>query len=264
MFFDLSLAWLIFPCIGICAGLLAGLLGIGGGMVLVPGLFFYLKHENLAPGNEMLFALGTSLACIVPTSMSATLAHQRKNNVDWNAFKQLVPGLLLGGLCGAQLANILASHWLERIFGILCLLLSLRIFIGFKPKHIKQKSKFEHAGYGGLMGSIAALTGIGGGALVNPYMLWSGFSTYHAVGTSAASVFAISSVSTLAYIFLGHDSALEQAHIGYVIWPAVLAVALFSVLAAPLGAKLAYHLPEKRLKQLLATLLLVVSIKFLL
>ncbi len=259
---DFSIAWLIFPLIGIIAGLLAGLLGIGGGIILVPGLFFYLKTQNLAPGAEMPFALGTSLACIVPTSISATLAHHRMQNIRWDVFKRLAPGLLVGGIIGGLLADKLDSLLLEKIFGLLTILIALRIFIGFTAKHIIKKSNTQHFLYGGFMGSIASLTGVGGGALVNPYMLWSGFDAHLAVGTAAASVVAISSFGSLTYIFTGLDANIQQAHIGYIIWPAVLAVGVFSMSFAPLGAKLAVKLPKEKLKQLLGILLLIVGLKF--
>ena len=262
--FDFTTAWLIFPLIGIIAGLLAGLLGIGGGIILVPGLFFYLQAQNLAPGAEMPFALGTSLACIVPTSISATLAHHRMQNIRWDVFKRLAPGLLLGGVLGGLLADKLDSLLLEKIFGVLTLLIALRIFIGFTAKHIIKKTPTEHFVYGGVMGTIASLTGVGGGALVNPYMLWSGFDVHKAVGTAAASVVAISSFGSLTYIFTGLDASINEAHIGYVIWPAVISVAIFSIICAPIGAKLAVKLPKDRLKQILGLLLLLVGLKFLL
>lgn len=262
MSFDFTTAWLIFPLIGIIAGLLAGLLGIGGGVILVPGIFFYLKSQNLAPGAEMPFALGTSLACIVPTSLSATRAHHHMQNIRWDVFKRLVPGLLLGGILGGLLADKLDSLLLEKIFGLLAILIALRIFIGFTAKHIIKKTQTEHFVYGSLMGSIASLTGVGGGALVNPYMLWSGFDAHKAVGTAAASVVAISSFGTMTYIFTGLDSSINEAHIGYVMWPAVIAVGVFSMSFAPIGAKLAVKLPKEKLKQLLGFLLLFVGLKF--
>lgn len=261
--FDITSAWLLFPLIGIMAGLLAGIFGIGGGIVLVPGLFIYLTALNIAPGNEMPFALGTSLACIVPTSLSATRAHQKMGNISWGVFKRLVPGLLLGGILGGLLADQLNSFILEKIFGVLTLLLAIRIFIGFTAKHIVKKTDLQHFGFGTVMGSIASLTGVGGGALVNPYMLWSGFDIHKAVGTAAASVVVISFFATMTYMLTGLDVSIDQAHIGYVIWPAVIAVAIFSMLAAPLGARIAVNLPKERLKQALGVLLLIVSLKFL-
>ncbi|MBT8141493.1 MAG: sulfite exporter TauE/SafE family protein, partial [Gammaproteobacteria bacterium] len=129
-------------------------------------------------------------------------------------------------------------------------------------KHIVHKTPVQHYAYGSLMGSIAAVTGVGGGALVNPYMLWSGHDMHIAVGTSAAAVVVISSFASITYIFTGHDVSIAQAHIGYVIWPAVIAVALFSMLCAPLGARLAMRVPKEHLKKVLALILLVVSLKF--
>lgn len=259
---EFSQLWLIFPLIGVLAGLLAGLFGVGGGIVLVPGLYAFLKLQNLAPENEMPFALGTSLACIVPTALSSTFAHHKLHNIEWGVFRRLLPGLLIGGVLGGILADLLNSILLEKIFGALCLLLAIRIFIGFSAKHIVKKSKFQHFSYGTLMGSIASLTGVGGGALVNPYMLWSGFDIHKAVGTAAISVVAISSFASLTYISTGQDVPISISHFGYVIWPAVIAVAIFSMLCAPLGAKLAVKLPKETLKKALGVLLMAVSLKF--
>jgi len=260
--FDITLAWLIFPLLGVIAGFLAGLFGIGGGIVLVPGLFFYLKTQNLAPGAEMPFALGTSLACIVPTALSSVYSHNRMGNVCWSVFNRLAPGLLLGGIIGGLLANVIDSLLLEKIFGVLCLLLAIRIFVGFTAKQVAKKSNTEHVVYGTLMGSLASLTGVGGGALINPYMLWAKFDIRECVGTSSACVIAIASFGAATYIFTGLDTQINTTHIGYVIWPAVIAVAIFSICFAPLGAKLAVNLPRERLKQLLGLLLLLVSLKF--
>ena len=261
---DFSTAWLIFPLLGIVAGLLSGLLGIGGGIVLVPGLYFYLKSHNLAPGAEMPFALGTSLACIVPTALSSVRSHAKMDNICWDVLKRLAPGLLIGGVIGGWLADRLDSLLLEKIFGVLCMLLAVRIFIGFTAKYVIHKSKNEHIAYGTLMGTLASLTGVGGGALVNPYMLWSGFDIHKCVGTAASCVVVIASSGTLTYIIQGWDASINEAHFGYVIWPAVIAIALFSISCAPLGAKLAVILPKERLKKLLAVLLLIVGTKFLL
>jgi len=263
MSFDVNTAWLLFPFLGMLAGLLAGLFGIGGGVVLVPGLFFYLKSQNLAPGMEMPFALGTSLACIVPTALSSVFTHNKMGNVCWDTFNRLAAGLLLGGVLGGLTANKIDSLLLEKIFGILCLFLALRIFFGFTAKQIVTKTNKEHFGYGTLMGTLASLTGVGGGALVNPYMLWSGFDIHRCVGTSSACVVAIASFGAVTYIFTGLSANINEAHIGYVIWPAVIAIALFSMVLAPIGAKLAVKLPKDKLKKLLSLLLFFVSIKFL-
>lgn len=259
-------SWLVFPLIGCIAGLLAGLLGIGGGIILVPGLYFVFQRLGIAPEHEMQFAIATSLACIVPTSLSATWAHQRQKNIDWSIYKRLVPGFLLGGVAGGLLGDYLSSAWLEKVFGLLCIFIALRIFLGFKPDAEKKRgvSPVRHVLNGGLMGTLAAMTGVGGGALVNPYMLWIGAKMRYAVGTAAAAVVAISSCGSLTYLFARPDFVPSFPHIGYVIWPAVIGVAIFSMCFAPLGAKLAERLPTIVLKRLLAIILLVVAIKFLL
>lgn len=263
---ELQAVWLVFPLIGCIAGLLAGMLGLGGGIVLVPGLYFFLKSQELAAGYEMQFALGTSLGCIVPTSLSATLAHQRQKNINWNLYKRLVPGFLLGGILGALLADSLSSTLLEKVFGLLCLLIALRILVGFAPKAEGHKplQPITHAFNGTLMGGIAALTGVGGGALVNPYMLWTGHAMRYAVGTAAAAVFAISLFGSITYAISKPSITLSISHFGYVVWPAVLAVAIFSMSFAPLGAWLAYRLPTHILKKILGLILGVVAMKFLL
>jgi len=262
---ELQMFWLVFPLIGCIAGLLAGMLGLGGGIVLVPGLFFFLQSQGIAAGYEMQFALGTSLACIVPTSLSATLAHISHKNIIWTIYKVLVPGFLIGGIIGALLADFLNTKILELIFGGICFLIATRLLIGFVPKsnQVKMFNAFFSALHGTIMGAIAALSGIGGGALVNPYMLWAGYNTRHAIGTAAAAVFAISLFGSLTYGFNTPSLYLTIPHLGYVIWPAVIAVVIFSIGTAPIGAYLAQKLPTRYLKKFLAFILLIVSLKFL-
>jgi len=262
---DFQLAWLILPLIGCIAGFLAGLLGIGGGIILVPGLFFFLKEVGYANGYEIQFAIATSLGCIVPTSLSASFVHFKMKNIDWGIYKVLVPGFLIGGVAGGLLGDYLDPVVLERAFGALCLLIAIRIFIGFTPKPQEERSgnSVKHSVNGGLMGTVAALTGVGGGALVNPYMLWAGYPMRYAIGTASAAVVAISSFGALTYCLATPSSSVELPTIGYVMWPAVIAVAVFSMSLAPFGAIMAKKLPTKQLKQALAIILLIVGIKFL-
>jgi len=268
--FDLAdmgfqMAWLILPLTGLVASLLAGLLGIGGGIVLVPALFFFVTKIGIAPGNEMQFVLGTSLACILPSSLTATYMHQKLGNINWTIYKRLVPGFLVGGLLGGLLANILDSDLLKKLFAILCFFLAARILFGFKPKPTAQQNtkSLLHTISGGVMGTVASLTGIGGGALVNPYLLWAGYPMRFAIGTSAAAVVAIVFFGSITYALATPSVAIDIPHIGYVMWPAVIAVSVISMIMAPIGAKWAQKVPTDYLRKLLAVLLFIVAIKFL-
>jgi len=255
--------WLVFPLIGIFAGLLAGLLGLGGGVVLVPGLYFFLVKAGYASGYEIQFAIGTSLACIVPNSFSSALVHHKTKNIDWALYKVLIPGFIIGAIIGGLFADWIDPNLLKSIFGIVCLLIALRIFFGFKPpvQSVIPKRALDTFN-GTVMGGIAALTGIGGGALVNPYMLWRGYSIRKAIGTASAAVVAISLFGSLTYLVTSPNKELSIPHIGYVIWPAVLLISVFSIIFARIGAYFTDVVPVARLRQLLAVILCVVAIKF--
>lgn len=250
---------------GAVAGLLAGLFGVGGGLVIVPVLVAIFEMQGFNSSIHMHLALGTSLATIVMTSMSSVLAHHRKGAVEWPVFRQLAPGLVAGSLLGAALVDLVASEHLRIAFGVGEILVAVNML---RPKHTAKNSAMpSQAGLlsaGGVIGTLAAMAGIGGGTFMIPFLSWCGMTMHRVVATSAASGLPIALAGATGYIVTGWgEPALPDYSAGYLYLPGALGVVMASVAIAPLGADLAHRLPEDKLKLALAALLAGLGIKLL-
>jgi len=257
-------AYLAYAALGSLAGLLAGLMGIGGGLVFVPGLLLLFHFQGL--GGQWLshLAIGTSLATIMPTAVSSLWAHHRRGAVDWAAVARLTPGLLLGALLGAWLASRFSTEWLKNLFGMFLFLVAWQMLTGAKPSgRARRQGVGLYLPGGVLIGMVSGLVGIGGGTMTVPFLSWQGKSLPMAVATSAACGLPIAMAGTLGFMFMGAGK-LSAGATGFVYWPAVLATGSFAVLVAPLGARLAHTLPVGMLKRLFALLLVVVGLRLLL
>lgn len=252
--------------VGIASGILAGLLGVGGGIIIVPGLALLLADGTVAPERLMHVAVGTSLACIVVTSISSLHAHHRRGAVDWPIFRRLTPGIAFGAVVGATIAADLHSATLALIFGTFLLLVALRMVVGGQPhpgRTLPRNPALSAWATG--IGTLSALLGIGGGTLTVPLLAWSNVALHRAVGTSAACGLPIAVAGAGAYIYTGWGLAgLPPASTGYVHWPAFLAIAPLAVATAPLGVRLAHALPVARLRWVFAAFLAVVALRMLL
>jgi len=249
----------LYLALGAVAGLLAGLLGIGGGLIIVPALLFIFEQQNIATYQPMHLALGTSLASIVMTSLSSIYAHHRHHAIDWSAFKQLTPGILLGSYLGAWLATDLSSHTLQPIFAVFEIAVGIYMISGFKPRqHHTQCNTAPHILSGGFIGAISAIVGIGGGTLSVPYLLWRGKNIHQAIATSAACGLPIAVAASTSYRVNGWSAQIANTW-GYIYLPALLGIILSSVLFAPLGARLAHTLPISQLKKVFAIFLLLIG-----
>lgn len=251
---------------GAVAGLLAGLLGIGGGLVVVPALAFLFAGEGFAATTLMHFAVGTSLATIVVTAMASLLAHHRRGSVHWPAVVCLTPGLLAGALGGAWLARQTSSPGLSVIFGIFEILVALQLLLDVRPAaHRALPGRITLGLAGGIIGAVSALLGIGGGTLTVPYLLWHRLDIRNAIGTAAACGLPIALAGVLGFALgSGVEGATAGSQTGFVYWPAAGAIVLASVPAAPAGAQLAHHLPRRTLRLVFAGFLLLVGLKMIL
>lgn len=262
---------LIFAATGAAAGLLAGLFGVGGGLIMVPALAFVLPWQGVGPAVVMQVAIGTSLAVISATSVSSALAHHRRGGVLWPVLARFAPGLAAGAIAGAFAAHALPGTVLQRIVGGGALLVAAQMFLdrGKKgdartsgPGDIQKMcaSPFLLLGAGGVIGLLSALIGIGGGSLTVPFLSWRGVEMRQAVGTSAASGVPIAWAGAAGFIAAGWPVAgLPSYSLGYVSLPAFMAIAVASVLTAPLGARLAHHWPPHVLKRAFAALLVAIG-----
>lgn len=260
----IDLLWL-YLLVGAGAGLLAGLLGVGGGLLLVPALAFSFAKLGFHPAHIMPMALGTSLGAIVLTALSSLYAHQRRGAVLWPVFKGLAPGLLLGALAGAALASLIGSSTLRTVFGVFELLVAAQMALTWAPAaHRALPGRWGRSVAGAVIGALSALLGIGGGTLSVPFLVWCNITMRQAVATSAACGLPIALAGAAGYALQGwHLSGLPNGTTGYLYWPALIPVTLASMATAPLGARLAHTLPTPLLKRLFAGVLAVIGVNML-
>lgn len=249
--------------LGMFSGLLAGLFGIGGGLVVVPILVFLFTAQGLPTQSIMLMAVATSLATIIFLGCSATVAHHRIGAVLWQKVKRLAPGIILGAVLGATVANTIPTTLLRTLFIIYLLYVGAQMAIGASPKPgSTHYSRLIDTAAAFLIGLISALLGIGGGTMTVPYLVHSHHSMHNAVAIASACGLPIAIAGTVSYMFLGLQADdLPEWSLGYVYLPSFFAVSLGGVLTAPIGAKLAHKLPAKQLKRYFSVLIFLIAAK---
>jgi uncharacterized membrane protein YfcA len=247
--------------LGCATGFVAGLLGIGGGMLLVPFLTMLFTLRAFPEEHLVHMAIATSLATILFTSVSSVRAHHKRGAVLWPVVKVLAPGILLGSLIGAQIAGRLPTVFIALFFGVFVGFSALQMLRDKKPKPSRELPRpLGMFGVGNAIGFISSLVGAGGGFISVPFMVWSNVKIHNAVATSAALGFPIAAAGTVGYIIAGvAEPSLPEGTLGFVYLPALLAVGCGSVLTAPLGAKVAHSLDTGRLKRIFALLLFVLA-----
>jgi len=248
---------------GALAGFLAGLLGIGGGLVIVPVLALLFASHGFGAANVMHFAVGTSLATIVATSLSSMLAHQRRGSVHWLSVRGLTPGILLGGLGGAWLARQISSPGLALFFGLFEVLVALQLLYGAGPPPQRRLPGAGLQGLaGGIIGAVSALLGIGGATMTVPWLLWHRIDIRMAVGTAATIGLPIALAGTLGFASGGMQAGERPDYsTGFIYWPAVVGIVLGSVPLAPAGAWLAHYLPRAQLQRGFALVLALIGLR---
>ncbi len=256
---------LLYLVLGAAAGLIAGLFGVGGGVIIVPVLALSYAAQGMDSSVVMHMALGTSLATIVVTSLSSIRAHHRLGNVPWEVMQRMIPGIAAGALAGAFLAHWIPSDWLQRLFGVFALILAAQIARGGRPSAGRGlPGSAGLAGAGGVIGTGSALTGIGGGSLTVPFLVWCSVPMHRAVGAGAAGGLPIAVAGAIGYMLVGLQvPVLPEWSTGYVYWPAFAGISVATVLMAPLGARLAAWLPAHILRALFALLLVVIGLRML-
>ena len=265
---EVWLTWALYPLVGAMAGLLAGLFGIGGGLVIVPALnlMFVSIVPQIPADSRMHFAIGTSLSVIVFTSLSSLRAHHRRGAVKWIVFRRLVPGILVGGIAGAVVADASNNRMLQSVFGVLLVLIAVYMLLGHRPSAARNLPDMTGCSVAGFsIGTVSALAGIGGGVMTVPFLVWCATPIRIAVGTAAACTFPVALAGAIGFMVMGAGAAPDSAaSIGYVFWPAVAGISVASVFLAPVGARLAHSLPVERLRQGFALLLVIVGLMMLL
>lgn len=256
----------LYLALGAFAGTLAGLFGIGGGLVIVPVLIFSFGLQGISTEIVAHMAVGTSLATIVFTSLSSIRSHHLHGAVRWDIFKPMTAGIVVGALVGAWTASLLSGPALELIIGIFVILVAVKMILEVNPKPGRVVPGSAGLGAaGGGIGWASAIFGIGGGTLTVPYLSWCNVNMQQAVGTSAACGLPIAIAGALGNIWTGWGSdELPELSFGFIYLPALFGIILTSVLFARVGANLAHRLNARLLKRIFAIVLILVGIRFLL
>lgn len=257
--------FLLYISLGSVAGVLAGLLGIGGGLVIVPMLTFAFSSQDIPHAHILHMALGTSLASIIFTSISSLRAHHKRQAVIWPAVIRITPGILVGTFFGSWVASQLSTTFLKVFFGLFLLYVATQMLLGIKPKPSRElPAKPGMFAAGSTIGIFSSLVGIGGGTLSVPFLVWHNTVMHKAIGTSAAIGLPIAIAGTTGYIVNGLGIAgLPAGSLGFIHLTALFGIVSASVFTAPVGARLAHSLPVDRLKKIFALLLYLVALKML-
>jgi len=247
-----------FAAIGVLAGVLSGLIGIGGGVVTIPCLLLVFKFLDIPPSVTMHLAIGTSLAAMVFTTLSATYSHYKRGGILFPIVKPMSLGIIVGALVGAMIARILPGGFLQSLFGLFEV--ALGIYFLFPEKKIKPERSLPRFWILSMIAlgvsTFAAMLGIGGGLITVPILTYFQLPVKKAIGTSAALSFLISLFGALSFLFLGmHASHVDDA-VGYLYMPAFIIISSIAFFAARYGTQLAHRLPTSILRRVFGIALL--------
>jgi uncharacterized membrane protein YfcA len=248
--------------LGAASGFLAGLLGIGGGMIMVPFISLILSTQGVQPDLALKMAIATSMATIAFTSISSVRAHHSRGAVRWDLFRCLAPGIVLGGAAASLGAfSMIKGQYLGLLFALFVGFSAGQMLLNKRPAPSRQMPAVAgQLAAGGAIGFLSGLVGAGGAFVSVPFMTWCNVPIHNAVATSAALGFPIAVSNVLGYMLAGSGlSGLPEHSLGYVWLPALLVIASCSVLTAPLGASAAHQLPVAKLKRLFAMVLFLLS-----
>ena len=249
--------------LGVGTGFLAGLLGIGGGMVLVPFITLILSHRGVPADLAVKMAIATSMATIIFTSISSVRAHHKRGAVRWDLVRGLAPGIVIGAMIASLgVFALLKGSWLALIFGVFVAFSATQMFRNKKPAPSRgMPGVAGQLGAGGFIGFLSGLVGAGGGFISVPFMGWCNVPMHSAVASSAALGFPIALTNVAGYVISGQSArGLPPASFGYIWLPGLLIIAVASVLTAPMGARAAHALPVALLKKVFASMLYLLAV----
>ncbi len=257
--------FLLYLVLGAAAGVLAGLFGVGGGIIIVPVLVISFTAQGMDPQVLTHLAVGTSLATIVFTSINSVLAHHRKGAVQWPIVVWMTLGIVFGAVLGSFTAAAINGPMLQNIIGVFAIVIALQMGLDLKPKASRDvPGKLGLTAAGGVVGWASAIFGIGGGTLTVPFLTWRSVVMQKAVATSAACGLPIAAISAITFMIIGwQQPELPSWSLGFVYLPAMVGIAITSMFFARFGASLAHKLSPRLLKRLFALLLLGVGLQFL-
>ena len=251
--------------LGSFAGLVAGLLGVGGGLIIVPVLSWVFAQQGINHSVIIHLAVGTSLATIIFTSISSVRAHHRHGAVQWPVFFNITPGIIVGALLGAVIARYMPTRVLSSFFGVFEILVAIQMAFSIRPHASRSlPGKWIVSLVGIVIGTISAIVGIGGGTMTVPYLVWCNMVMQKAVATSAAVGLPIAITGATGFALAGWAHPDTPAgNWGFIVPGAFIGIVLSSVLFAPLGAWVAHRVSANILKRVFALFLLLLGIKML-
>ncbi len=260
------LIFIVYILIGAMAGTLAGLLGVGGAILVVPSLVLVFSTQHIVPADQLMhYIVGTSLAATFVTTLFSLRAQYRYGNFSWPLFNKLWPGIAIGTILGTSFATLLNTHFLRILFGVFMVVVSIQTFFrlresaqeGLPPSLFRWIATL-------LIGVFAGLLGISGGALTIPYLTYYQTPIRQAMAASTACGVIIAIVGTISFMVLGlHQANAPAWSTGFIYWPAVLGIALGSPWCAALGAAWSSRLPVITLRRVFAAFLFIVGINML-
>lgn len=253
-----------FIFVGLTAGFLGGLLGIGGGIIVIPCLFFIFESKGFPHEKTMQMAIGTSLAAMVLTAGSSAISHYRKNGLNAKFVSLLFPGIMIGSILGAYAAGILHSETLKLVFSFFAAFVGLYLLLFDQTKEVEgvyiQPYYLSICLIGFTIGFISSLLGLGGGIITVPILTYLRMPVKSAISTSAITSFLIAIFGALTFVYVGWNRESLSGSMGYIYLPAFLSIGTAAVVMAPVGASLSYQLPTTVLKRIFGFLLICVSI----
>lgn len=248
--------------VGCFSGFISGLLGVGGGTVVVPVLSMIFLNQQLPFPLIMHMAIGSSLMIMLITSQSVVRTYAQRGYIEWAIFRRFLPGIFIGTVLGVVIAQHLSTQILSTLLGAFLFIIAVRMFFLIKPAHNGLPGSFLHNIVSVMTGLVSGLLGLGGGIITIPYLTRHNISMHNAVGLSSACSLIMAAVGTVACMLTGLNAeGLPAYSTGYIYWPAVIGIALPSMLCTPFGAGLSERLSVNFLKRLFACFLLTVAIK---
>ena len=249
---------------GIIGGFLSGLLGIGGGMIFVPAIYFCLKAAGIGSEHIMHISVGTSMAVMVSTGISAAYSQYKKENIDFDIFKRWGVALLLGVFIGSSFASSVDGLTLKKIFAVVISLTAIYMVFSKERKVTHHKLSKTIQNFICLtIGTLSSMVGLSGSVFNVPLMNYIGVPMKRAIGTGSALTVAVTVPATITYMFLGlkHSAELPLYSIGFINLIALAIIISTSTFIAPLGVKASHYLPVPTLKKIFAVILIIVSVK---
>ena len=258
-------ALVIMGILGLFVGFIAALLGIGGGMVVVPCLYYIFTWTGIIPDSPMHYAAGTALMVMIATSVGAVVAHARRGDVVWSLTRRVLPGISIGVICGVIIATLISGQILMLVFGAILLIVAFTMIFGFKANTTREeripRQRYLNL-FGFAIGYKSGMLGVGGGAISVPWLTWMGLPQPKVSGTSSTFTFPAAVIGAAAFCVTGLidvDRPEVPFTLGYLFWPALPVAGLTSIVGTRFGAIFSSKVPGRQLRILFGLILIGVS-----